>query len=322
MGTPIMSDSEYDKLLEKLDDNDSYKQTVEPEPLHKNRIKHSKPMLSMQKAKTDEEINKWLDEVNSAARSVGIMPSKVIIRINAKLDGIACVYENGTFSTRGNGLEGNDISDIVEKGVVCCSNPNSDRVLGELVVDLPYFNCYLSDEFSNARNFVSGAVMADTLNSTTKKAFKEKAVVFQSYDMLNSYSFNLLTILDSFREAEALLWEHTPYLIDGVILMVMNPEIQNEMGCTSHHPNYAIALKPKDQVYTTKIKRIEWNTGRSGKVTPTAILEEVDIDGVKVNRATAHNAKNVIDMGLKEGVEVEIIRSGSVIPYIVGVVDN
>jgi len=325
LGKPIISDSDYDKLVEQLPEDHHFRNKPEPEPMsYKGHITHTKPMLSMQKAKTDEDISKWIKKVIIASHNIGFASEDVWISINAKLDGIACVYENGKFITRGNGLVGNDITKILDKGIrlEIPDEKIGDRVLGELVVDLEYFEKHLSREFSNARNFVAGAVMSDKLNSYTERAFIDKAVVFQSYAELPEITYTIDSLLDNFREAESIIWNDKKYLIDGVILTVINEKIQKAMGETEHHPNYAIALKPKDESYITEIEYIEWKTGRTGRVTPTAILKPIDIDGVKVSRATAHNAKNVIDMGLKPGVKVEVIRSGSVIPYIVGVVNE
>ena len=318
-GKPLTSDKEYDQLVDLLKENDwyPYENSVEPEPLYKGHVKHSKPMLSMQKAKTDEEIFSWLDKVKLSAKEIGI--DTVWICMNAKLDGIACVKEGDIFATRGNGIEGNNVSNIIEKGIVekTCQ---SDRVLGELVVKKDYFDMHLSSEFSNARNFVSGAIMADTLNDSTRKAFKEGAVVFQSYSTLDCFTSTIESIKEDFRRYEEAIWKSENYLIDGVILSVVDKELQEYMGETSHHPLWAIALKPQDKKYTSTVTKVEWNTCRTGRVVPTIIVKPIDIDGVTVSRCTGHNAKYIKDEGIEAGVTTGIIRSGSVIPYCLGVI--
>jgi len=329
-GHPLVPDSLYDSLLEEVPEDHPYRNKPEPEQLYKGHIRHRKPLLSMQKAKTNEEVNKWLDKVQEAGFIYGIKEDDIRICINSKLDGIACVLDNGIFATRGNGVEGNNVSSIIDKGVKLIL-PEDDYkakkltefsgiILGELVVNLKYFNDNLSIEFSNARNFVSGAVMADTLNNSTKKAFKDGAIAFQSYAMLDSFNYNIVDTRLNFRASEKEIWNNNDYLIDGVILTVLNKEIQEEMGETTHHPNYSLALKPQDEVYTSKVVNIHWNPGRTGKVTPRVELEPVDIDGTIVTFATGHNARMILDMGVKIGVTVEIIRSGSVIPYVVKVI--
>ena len=335
-GKPVVPDSVYDALLNTVPEDHPYRTKVEPEELYKGHIRHSKPLLSMQKAKTDEEMNKWFRDAENSAGRLGISLKDAWININQKLDGIAGVLENDVFATRGNGIEGNDVSSVIKKGIKLKINMEYDedfqayftmanRSIGEFVVDLHYFNKHLSidvlkDGFSNARNFVSGAVMSETLNSSTEKAYKEGAVIFQAYSNLPSYSYSLLEIRDNFREAEKALWDDKKYLIDGVILSVINKDIQKEMGESSHHPNWAIALKPKDKVYTSEVVNIHWNCGRTGKITPRVEIKPVNIDGVTVTFATGHNARMILDMGIKQGVTIEIIRSGSVIPYIVKVI--
>lgn len=328
-GNPIVPDSVYDELLEKLPIEHPYRNSVEEEPLYKNRIKHSVPMLSMQKCKTDKELNFWFAKVIESARKIGISASDILIRTNAKLDGIACVKfekNNGyAFATRGDGIHGNDITTIMNKGVVVKEpDVNNKRVLGELVVDLKYFNQNLKGssidgKFSNARNFVSGAAMADTLNSKTREAFDNDAIVFQSYATLPTFLSSISSTMEEIRDYEKAIWKNANYLIDGVIIDVANEEIREAMGCTESYPNYSMALKPKDKKYISKVIDIVWQTGRTGKVCPVVIMDPINIDGAMVGRASGHNAKMIVDMGIEIGKEIEVVRSGSVIPYIVGV---
>jgi len=318
IGTPVVSDEEYDTLIEQLPEDHKLRLKPEEEVIFKNRIKHSKPLLSMQKAKKDSEIEAWFNKIEESAKRLNVPLNEVIILMNQKLDGIACVRENGKFATRGNGLLGNDITNLLQKGVHLQIS-DSDRNLGELVVKLDYFNENLKDDFSNARNFVSGAVMADTLNAKTERAFNDKAIIFQEYTRLPFISNTLLSIRKNYRESEQELHNSLVYLIDGVILTVTNKEIQQEMGYTSHHPNYAIALKPNNKEYEAIVKDIIWQTGRTGRVIPTVIIEPVDIDGVTIQRCTGHNAKYIQDSGITISCSINIIRSGDVIPYIVGV---
>lgn len=328
-GEPSVPDSIYDYELSKLPKDHPYRNTVEPEVLYKGRIKHSKPMLSMQKAKTREDIEKW---INTILNKTKILPKFITIRCSAKLDGIAGKYEEFKFTTRGDGVYGNDVTNSIDKGVIfnnkimkdtiCSQIMNSfNPILGEFVVKLDYFKENLSIKFSHPRNFVSGAIISDTVSSITNKAFIDSAIVFQAYSDLPHNGCSLDSLLDRFREFEKEISESVNYAIDGVIFEVVNPIVKSNLGETDSYPNWAIALKPKDKIYTSIIIDILWQTGRSGKVTPVVIIEPTMIDGVEVRRATAHNAKMVETMGLKIGAKIELIRSGSVIPYIVKVVD-
>ena len=92
------------------------------------------------------------------------------------------------------------------------------------------------------------------------------------------------------------------------------------MGYTSHHPRGAYALKQQQETKQTILKDVIWQVGKSGQVSPVAILEPVEIGGAVVRRATLHNIAYIEDLGLEIGCGVEIIRSGEIIPRIVGVV--
>jgi len=319
-GTSFMSDYDYDKLVELAKERECYPfEGVEPEELYKGHIKHLNPLLSTQKAKTNEDMNKWFGKVLDSARKVGLKSLDVEIKATEKLDGIASVFYNSHLVTRGNGIEGNDITDKIKSGLVMpkCYYQARDLtipVLGELVVDLEYFNEYLSDEFSNARNFVSGLIMSDTISSSGKVALEKKQVYMKAYNELPCSITSLLYSRTNLRDIEKEVSSFGTSLIDGVVFEVVNPEIKEEMGRNDHHNHWQIALKPSDTAYTTTIKDIEWNCGRTGKCTPVLIVETVDIDGVNVSRCTGHNAKMVVEHDLKPGVKIEIIRSGSVIP--------
>lgn len=323
-GEPSVPDSVYDALVNQLPEDHPYRTKVEPEELYKGRIKHNKPMLSMQKAKTEEEMEKWIDSVIDACRRTGIYYKNVKFKATAKLDGIAGKYENHKLVTRGDGLFGNDITNSFDKGIATVFEKDSIDptipILGELVVKLDYFKEHLSEEFSHPRNFVSGAIMADVSSPITEKAFKDNAIVFQDYHNLSTVSYYINDLLEDFREIEEDISSSINYAIDGVIFEVVDPVIKEKMGETSHHPNWAIALKPKDATYESTVVDIKWQTGRSGKVTPVIHIEPTMIDGVEVRRASGHNAKMVETMGIEIGAKVELIRSGSVIPYILRII--
>ena len=94
------------------------------------------------------------------------------------------------------------------------------------------------------------------------------------------------------------------------------------MGYTSHHPRGAYALKEQQEIQQTILKDVIWQVGKSGQVSPVAILEPVEIGGAIVRRATLHNIAYIEDLGLEIGCGVEVIRSGEIIPRIVGVVEK
>ena len=128
-------------------------------------------------------------------------------------------------------------------------------------------------------------------------------------DMLTIFGFN--TVIDS-------EWQEFPH--DGRVFRINNTQEFEKMGYTSHHPRGAFALKQQQETKQTILKDVEWQVGKSGQVSPVAILEPVNIGGAIVRRATLHNIAFIEDLGLEIGCKVEIIRSGEIIPRIVGVI--
>jgi len=273
-------------------------------------------MLSMQKAKTEKEISKWIDKIY--LNSEGIDHKNILIKCSAKLDGIAGKCEGLILSTRGDGIYGNDVSNAFEKGLVFNIEKDLIYQLGEFVVNLDYFNQNLCNDFSTPRNFVSGSIMSDTVNSITNKAFQDKAIVFQAYSCLPNKIISISTLIEDFRDTELFISNSVNYDIDGVIFEVVNEKIREKMGSNNHHNHWQIALKPQDKEYASEVIDIEFKTGRTGKVTPTIIIEPINIDGVIVRRCTGHNAKYIQDTNIEIGCTIKLIRSGSVIPYCLG----
>ena len=107
------------------------------------------------------------------------------------------------------------------------------------------------------------------------------------------------------------------YLQDGLVFRVDQYLPFENLGYTSHHPRGAYALKKRGQSVVTKLLDVEWNVGKSGVIAPTALLEPINIDGATISRATLHNKGFIEEMGLEIGCNVELIRSGEIIPRIV-----
>lgn len=319
-GNPIMSDSHYDKLVNELPENHPYRNKIEEEDFLENTFKHPIKMLSTQKAKTNEEVLKWVEKVKRIAREHGINPSHVDIRTTAKLDGMAAkLYKTGELVTRGNGDKGNIVTSAFSKGVVNLFNTTG---IGEIVMEKDYFESRLKGTFAHPRNVVVGIVMGDEVHEDARIALWKKAVQFVTYDRIYAVECDLETFSDKYREIENEVRENTAYPIDGVVIEVVNGNIKESMGKTDHHNNWQIALKPQDEEAITKLNYITWQTGRTGKVTPVGNVEATELDGSIVRRVTFHNARNVIDKRLSVGAEISIIRSGGVIPKLEKVISS
>lgn len=319
-GTPIMSDKEYDDLLDRLPLNHPLRTQVEPEELTKKKFTHTTPMLSTAKAKTDDEMISWFHRVGEYADSIGKDITDIEVKMTAKLDGLAGIlYTSGELVTRGTDGVGNVVTDCFGKGVRNVSNHYGK---GELVMLKDYFDNNLSDEFEHPRNVVVGIVMGDEVNSFSQKALDNNAVHFKTYDSLYTVSNNLFQFMLKFREYEKIITEQTEYPIDGVVVEVTDPELKEVMGSTEHHHRWQIALKPKDEIAETVVEHIVWQTGRTGKITPVLEVKPVKLAGATVSRVTAHNYSTVLEQGLGHGAIIEIVRSGAVIPKIHSVITS
>ena len=299
-GSPIMSDTEFDRLAELVNYEDVGAFSKD------NRYPHAFQMFSLQKV-FDNEIH-IKDPFNSYKGTVIVSP---------KLDGaaVSLLYVGGKLHralTRGDGKKGLDITRQMETLVPSSVTTNVEyfQVTGEVVAP---------KTIKNARNYAAGA-----LNLKDIEEFKERDLHFIAYGItpsqkpewscdlreLSRYGFD--TVMDS-------TWPEYPD--DGIVFRINSNSEFEKRGHTSHHPRGAYALKQIQPGVTTTLLDVVWNVGKSGVVAPVAMLEPVDIEGATVSKATLHNAKYIEDMGLEIGCQVEVIRSGEIIPRIVRRVD-
>lgn len=299
-GSPIISDAQFDQLAESIGYN------AVGAKQHGNVEKHVYQMYSLQKYYEDEDQKRPLEGVRDVTCSV-------------KLDGaaISLLYVDGNLVralTRGDGTEGQVITDkllatklvpheIPVKGVY--------QITGEIVAPKTQ---------ENSRNYAAGA-----LNLKSVDEFKTRAVSFFAYgvqpslsstfnqDMgeLRSFGFNVIneTDLDKI------------YPCDGVVFRVNDNKLFYDMGYTAKHPRGAYARKERSAHVETKLLSVEWQVGKSGKVTPVAILDPVYIGDALVSRATLNNPGFIEMLDLQIGDTVAVIRSGEIIPCILHKVD-
>ena len=189
-GAPIVSDAEYDTLVERLRDIDPahpFLHVIEPERFEgKKEIRHPVPMLSTEKAYTIEALERFVNRVTKEARNIGI--EDIRFQVTPKLDGLAGRDDGRVFVTRGNGETGYEISSAFAKGVI----PIGGRGLGtgEIVVLKSYFDAHLSSDFEHPRNMVVGIIASDTLNEFAANALEDQAVHFVPYCMLPRWEYS------------------------------------------------------------------------------------------------------------------------------------
>ncbi|MFA6009112.1 MAG: BRCT domain-containing protein [Desulfobacteraceae bacterium] len=319
-GNPVVTDDVYDSLVEKLnalDPENPYLKTVEPETFAgKTEVRHPMPMLSTDKAYGKPDVERFVQRVYKAAEEVG--EAKVEFRVTAKLDGLAGRDDGTVFATRGNGFAGFEISSAFRKGVVPVNGRGQG--LGEIVMSKSYFEENLADFFEHPRNMVVGIVSSDVLNEYAEKALADKAVHFVSYSSLPSWNGSGEDLLKNLDDIQSDLLGEMDYPVDGLICEVLGEDIRQHMGATTHHYRWQIAIKTKGETAVTTVQAIVWQVGRTGNVTPVMEVSPVKLSGATIRRVTAHNAGLVKKSGIGSGAEIEIIRSGEVIPKLVTVI--
>lgn len=318
---------------------------------------HLKELYSLQKAQSFEELKefhnrctKLLNEYNSINNSKKTLEYYV----EFKFDGLTInlTYDKGILvsaSTRGNGVYGEEVFEQVKtiksipleidyKGLV--------EIQGEAIMPLSAlakYNDTAEVPLKNARNAAAGAIRNLDPKKTASRnldafiynvGFKSDEQFKTQEEMIsflkgnkfkvNGYEkkcLNLKEIKDKIREIE-ILRKKVDYLTDGVVIKVNDFELREFFGYTNKFPRFAIAYKFEAEEYSTILKEVVWNVGRTGKVTPTAILEPVEIGDVTVQRATLNNYDDILRKKVKINSRVLIRRSNDVIPEILGTMDE
>mgnify|MGYP003958903297 FL=1 len=294
-GTPIISDAEFDSLA-RLYHYDTVGHTVT------DGIPHLYRMYSLQKV---------FDLNDIEATTVPMVRTP-------KLDGaaVSLQYVNGHLAqalTRGDGNLGRDITLKLEELVPQqISILEKIQITGEIVAP---------DTIANARNFAAGSLNLKDLSEFRSRA---QTLQFVAYDIQGVDFDRLSTAMDSLAQNGfnvITLFDATGYPTDGEVFRVDNYEAFYKMGYTAHHPRGAFALKEQKEGVITELLDVVWQVGKSGVVSPVAILKPVEVGDALVSRATLHNIEYIRSLNLEIGCSVEVIRSGEIIPRIVRRVD-
>lgn len=293
-GKPIISDSQYDALEEMCSEDLSV-------GTNKGRYKHLYQMYSLKKYYVGE------DELPAGK-----------YKKTPKLDGaaISLVYTNGflaSAATRGDGKYGERVDQIIsvdkafKMGIPThIKDKGLFQVVGEVVA---------KKNIPNSRNYASGA-----LGLLSIEEFEDKEVIFVAYGMQESPGstyVGTLNYLDKIGFNTVLHTNVDEYPQDGLVYRLSNNSEYIDAGYTSKHPRGAFALKERSEGVLTILLRVDWETGKSGKVTPVAILDPVNIDGANVSRATLNNQGFIKALDLRIGDAVMVERAGGIIPRII-----
>ena len=175
-------------------------------------------------------------------------------------------------------------------------------------------------EIPNARNYAAGAL---GLKSLTE--FATRPLTFVAYDALPrqaSHYEGSMTVLRMMGLKVVTHFDSSNYPTDGLVYRLKNSVEFERLGYTSKHPRGAFALKERAEGVETTLIDVVWQLGKSGVVSPVAILDPIEIGGATVARATLHNIEYIRDLNLEIGCRVSVIRSGEIIPRIIGRVEK
>lgn len=326
-GTPEVSDNVYDfvylaALKQRMPQHELLVKVQNEGAMigSKGRVIHPSPMLSTDKAYTEKEVEKWLLRVIKAGQSLGIPANEIIIECSSKLDGIAARrdYKTGQLFSRGDGLQGEDITHIASNGLVITGKADKHCV-GEVVMKKIHFDTHFSKDalgemgFANSRGFIAGIANSDEIKPHAKKALDNGYVELVVYEDMPRSACAADTFMANL---EALENKHliSPYLLDGVIFDVVDSRIKALLGFTSHHPVWRLAKKRVNDVKETVVNNIRWQVGRTRVISPVLEVDSVKLADANVTSITAHSLGYLVEHGLGVGSRLTAKRSGEVIP--------
>lgn len=321
-GNPIISDEDYDFVflaeLKKRNPNHFLIKTVESENKGFSEIKIKLPerMLSTDKAYSWEEIKKWLERIQKAAKEISLNVEKIKIKGTAKLDGFAGYDDGKILYTRGDGRNGSDISRVFSRGLKVYNDSQRGQGAGEIVVKKSYFDKKLSDDFEYPRNFQASLIKEKELNIRVKQAIIDKAVFFVPFIQLYSWFGDIDIFINDFNNIVVNLESSVDFHTDGVVFEITNAELKSHMGSNKKFHRWQIAFKENKDKAQVSVLSVTAQVGRTGKITPVAELQPTKLSGATIYRATCHHYGLVKEQKIGTGSVVELTRSGLVIPKI------
>jgi DNA ligase (NAD+) len=322
------------------------------------QVRHLEPMLSLANARNEVELLAWDQRNRRLLEARGLGEARISYVVEPKIDGLAIslTYRDGLFvtgATRGNGEVGEDVTaNLRTIGSLPLRlrgegpPPPVVEVRGEVYLPLAAFarlNEARAAEglgtFVNPRNSAAGSIrqldpklaasrpLAVWCYAIGHSEGLDLADHHSALEWLREQGFRvnpgIVTVADIAQVAAACLaWEarrgELDYDIDGAVVKVDSYELQAALGSVAHDPRWAIAFKFAPTTVVTRLHSIEVNVGRTGVLTPFAVLEPVFVGGVTVERATLHNEDDIRRKDIRPGDDVVLQRAGDVIPQVVG----
>ena len=358
LDNPSVSDKEYDALYDELKRMEAESGEVYPDSPTRRvggdpieafvRHNHIARLYSLDKSVTDEEMRAFLTRVSKAAGG------DAAYTVEYKFDGltVCLTYENGEFvraTTRGNGVVGEDVTAqvlTIKSYPLRISYPGVLEVRGEAVIRLSVLDKYnqtAAEPLKNARNAAAGAIR----NLDPKITAERKPDIYfydinymsggeslsqeEAHDFLVREGFKVFPYFKICKSEDEVLAaideievdrKNIDVLTDGAVIKVNDAAVREAMGYTDKFPRWAMAFKFEAEEVTTKVLDVVWQVGRTGKLTPLALLEPVELAGATVRKATLNNYGDILRKDVQIGSRVLIRRSNEVIPEILGATEH
>lgn len=356
---PTISDAEYDKLYYELVDLEKELGYSLPDtptkrvgdyilPGFKKR-KHEIPLYSLNKVKDFADLDKWQQDMRKATGNPNLKFS-----LEYKYDGLKVVvkYQNGHYksaTTRGNGKIGEDVTAQVRTiRSVPMTIPCKETltVQGECMMTNSAFEEYNKTAeipLKNPRNGVAGAVRNLDPKETAKRMLdffcydvlslegRQFLTQTEMHDFIVEQGFktgNYFKILSTLKQAEDEInhidkvKDNLDVMIDGMVIKVDDCACRENIGYTEKFPKWAIAFKFKPVEQSTILKDVIWQVGRTGKITPIAVLDPVELSGATVSRATLNNTQDIERKNISINSRIFVRRSNEVIPEVMGLAER
>ena len=360
LDNPTVSDKEYDSLydeLKRLEEAsgeiypDSPTRRVGGEPIKGfEKHTHIARLFSLDKSVSSKELDAFFTRVEKAALESNLSAEYTV---EYKFDGltVCLTYDEGQFvraTTRGNGTVGEDVTAqvlTIRSFPLSIPYQGTLEVRGEAVIRLSVLDEYnkTADEpLKNARNAVAGAIRNLDPKITEKRRpdiyfydvnYTSEGGMSQTnaHEFLKEQGFKVYPYFAVCKTGEEVKAEilkiekerrEIDVLTDGAVIKVDSDRLREEMGFTDKFPRWAMAYKFEAEEVTTIVEEVVWQVGRTGKLTPLAKLEPVELGGATVSRATLNNYGDILRKDVKVGSRVLVRRSNEVIPEILGATEH
>ncbi len=355
---PTISDAEYDALYYELVDLEKelgYSLPNTPTnrvgdyvlPGFKKR-RHEIPLYSLNKVKDFADLEKWMSDMKQATKS------DMSFSLEYKYDGLKVVieYVNGVYkhaTTRGNGTIGEDVTAQVR---TIRSVPLTINFKGRLIVQgecmmtnsaFEEYNKTADIPLKNPRNGVAGAVRNLDPKETEKRRLDffcydcllSEGITFNNQQEMHEFiaaqgfkTADFFKVVKTAEDAEQEILkvdkvkDKLDIMIDGMVIKIMDCPSRDEIGYTNKFPKWAMAYKFKPVELSTLLKDVVWQVGRTGKITPIAVLEPIELSGAIVSRATLNNTQDIARKQIEINSRVFVRRSNEVIPEVMGLAES